>query len=88
MTNIKVSDQELFMKQTQSAHRLALPKWIVGFLVTAHLMGVAFAQSVAANFPNKPVRIIVPQTPGGASDALRIVANYGTLMCQRVSDQE
>jgi tripartite-type tricarboxylate transporter receptor subunit TctC len=74
MTYIKVSSQELFMKQTQSTHRLSLPKWIVGFLVTANLMGAAFAQSVAPNFPNKPVRIIVPQTPGGASDALaRIV---------------
>jgi tripartite-type tricarboxylate transporter receptor subunit TctC len=62
------------MKKTQSAHRLSLAKWILGFLATAHLMGVAFAQSVAPNFPNKPVRIIVPQTPGGASDALaRIV---------------
>jgi hypothetical protein len=62
------------MKQTQSAHRLSLPKWIVGFLITANLIGSAFAQSVASNFPNKPVRIIVPQTPGGASDALaRIV---------------
>ena len=62
------------MKKTQSAHRLSLAKWILGFLATAHLMGVAFAQKVAPNFPNKPVRIIVPQTPGGASDALaRIV---------------
>ena len=62
------------MKQTQSAHRLSLPKWMIGFLVSTHLVGAALAQSVAPNFPNKPVRIIVPQTPGGASDALaRIV---------------
>jgi len=74
VTNTKASGQELLMKQTQSAHRLSLPKWIVGFLITANLIGSAFAQSVASNFPNKPVRIIVPQTPGGASDALaRIV---------------
>jgi hypothetical protein len=32
------------------------------------------AQTLSSNFPTKPVRIIVPQTPGGASDALaRIV---------------
>lgn len=35
-------------------------------LATAVGAGAALAQT----FPNKPVRIIVPQTPGGASDAL------------------
>ena len=41
----------------------------------------AAAQTSAANFPTKPVRIIVPQTPGGASDALaRIVG-------QKLSDK-
>jgi tripartite-type tricarboxylate transporter receptor subunit TctC len=61
------------MNQTQFAHRRSLTKWIFAF-VTAHLMGAALAQSSTPNFPTKPVRIIVPQTPGGASDALaRIV---------------
>jgi tripartite-type tricarboxylate transporter receptor subunit TctC len=58
------------MNQTQFTHRRSLTKWIFAF-VTAHLMGAALAQSSTPNFPTKPVRIIVPQTPGGASDALR-----------------
>ena len=62
------------MNQAQFKHRRLLTQWIFGSFVTAHLMGAAFAQSTAPNFPSKPVRIIVPQTPGGASDALaRIV---------------
>ena len=62
------------MNQFQSAHRVDVAKWIFGLFVTANFLGAAFAQSVAPNFPSKPVRIIVPQTPGGASDALaRIV---------------
>ena len=62
------------MNQVQFAHRRSLTHWIFGSFLAVHLMGAAFAQSTAPNFPTKPVRIIVPQTPGGASDALaRIV---------------
>jgi len=45
--------------------------WIALFMLGA-LASLSHAQD---NFPNKPVKILVPQTPGGASDTLaRIVA--------------
>ena len=45
---------------------------IVGLICISSLTGLQVAAQTA--WPNKPVRIIVPQTPGGASDALaRIV---------------
>ena len=44
--------------------------WAAIFLCSLNLMHYGFAQTQTLNFPVKPVRIIVPQTPGGASDAL------------------
>lgn len=45
-------------------------KW----LALAALM-IAASGALAQDFPSRPVKILVPQTPGGASDALaRIVA--------------
>ena len=39
-------------------------------LVISSISGVAFAQSPAAAYPSKPIRFVVPFTPGSASDIL------------------
>jgi tripartite-type tricarboxylate transporter receptor subunit TctC len=62
------------MHQSQISKPVSLAQGILSIFLSIYLMGAAQAQTTALNFPNKPVRIIVPQTPGGASDALaRIV---------------
>jgi tripartite-type tricarboxylate transporter receptor subunit TctC len=44
-------------------------------------LAIAANGALAQDFPNRPVKILVPQTPGGASDALaRIIA-------QKLSDK-
>ena len=52
-------------------------KLTAGFLTLALMSASALAQV----FPTKPVRIVVPQTPGGASDAL------ARIMAQKLSDK-
>ena len=49
-------------------------KSIAGTTLLALAAAMPHSYSFAQAFPTKPVRIVVPQTPGGASDALaRIV---------------
>ena len=49
-------------------------KSTVGTALLTLAFAISHSYSIAQTFPTKPVRIVVPQTPGGASDALaRIV---------------
>jgi tripartite-type tricarboxylate transporter receptor subunit TctC len=47
----------------------------IGKWLTLAMMAMAADGAFSQDFPNRPVRLLVPQTPGGASDALaRIIA--------------
>ncbi|WP_114969144.1 tripartite tricarboxylate transporter substrate binding protein [Rhodoferax ferrireducens] len=54
---------------------------IFGKFPLVALLAVASVAAVGQTFPSKPVRIVVPQTPGGASDAL------ARIMGQKLSEK-
>ena len=54
---------------------------IFGKLTLVALLAVASVAAVSQTFPSKPVRIVAPQTRGGASDAL------ARIMGQKLSDK-
>ncbi len=55
--------------------KLKIPRKAFSLLLASFLIIGYTSELMADEFPNKVVRIVVPQTPGGASDALaRIVA--------------
>src|SRR6185295_8171782 len=53
--------------------RATLPRFALGF---ALLAAVAAAPAAAQNYPNKPIRILIAQAPGSATDVIsRVVGN-------------
>ncbi len=58
------------MRSSPSVNLPVLARRALTLVVAGCLSGVAWGQNAPATFPSKAVRIIVPQTPGGASDAL------------------
>ena len=59
----------------QTLHRLTMTA-LAAFIL------LASASVAAQDFPNKPIRIIVPLTPGGVTDLLgRTLAGGFTLRC-------
>ena len=51
-------------------------KSIAGMALLTLAISTAHSYSFAQTFPSKPVRIVVPQTPGGASDALARIVDF------------
>ena len=64
------------MRHQSSVKRMMLAT-LAGAALLLSLGGQAVAQDAASNYPNKPVRLIVPVPPGGAADGMaRLVAEH------------
>lgn len=62
---------------------MPVSRWIGAAVVAASVLNASYA-SAADNFPNRPIKIVVPYTPGGGVDQLsRVVADR----LQRVTGQ-
>jgi tripartite-type tricarboxylate transporter receptor subunit TctC len=48
--------------------KMATPHMLAAFAVACSMTSGAFAQDAAANYPNRELRLIVPFTPGAATD--------------------
>src|SRR5262245_22411120 len=56
-------------------------RMVFAMVIAAAATQVAYAQNVAAGYPNKPIRILVPFAPGGGADLL------ARLVTARMSDK-
>ncbi len=65
-------------------HLPHLPRRIAMLLAAAALLGAASSQVCAGDYPDRPVKIIVPFTPGGGSD---FIARFIAMRLQAVMGQ-
>lgn len=61
----------------KTCHAAKLARWIAqGAFVSLGLLGLAAGTQAAGNFPDKPIRMVVPYPPGGPTDLMARAAAH------------